>query len=157
MIHVRLIRHADAESRASHTGPDTGRPLSARGRREAAALALHIDDATAAAITSVWASPAVRCTDTVQPLADRCGQPVGVDERLAEGSSVSAILILLGELTGDAVLCSHGDVIGDTVHALVGRGLVLTGDAEWAKASTWVLDVADGTIVAARYEPPLPP
>ncbi len=54
-----------------------------------------------------------------------------------------------------AVLCSHGDVIGEVIDALVRRGCELTSPPDWRKGSTWVLRRDDdGTFTSARCWPP---
>ena len=68
---------------------------------------------------------------------------------------------LLGLVTdpalGTAVLCSHGEVIGQVLQQLVAGGLVLADPLRWEKGSTWVLDSRGGVVVGARYLAPLRP
>ena len=49
------------------------------------------------------------------------------------------MLELLDTLPQGAVLCSHGDVIPETIDALIRRGLDVRSPPEWRKASVWVL------------------
>jgi phosphohistidine phosphatase SixA len=101
-------------------------------------------------------SPFVRCRQTVEPLAELVRRPVDLADALAEGATLTEILRLI-EKVGDeqAVLCSHGDVIGALLEHLRERpGVRMEGDA-FEKGSTWALDVESGAVVAARYvEPP---
>src|SRR5688572_16126305 len=107
-----VVRHAHAGSRSSWAGADHDRPLSKRGQRQAAGIAERL---AGAGITRLVSSPAVRCVQTLEPLAARLGLPVDADERLLEGASGGDALSLAGELCAGggeaAVLCSHGDVI----------------------------------------------
>ncbi|HET9050730.1 MAG TPA: NUDIX hydrolase, partial [Candidatus Dormibacteraeota bacterium] len=95
----------------------------------------------------------LRCVQTVEPLAAELGVDVEQDAALAEGTPVDRALELIAASPG-AVMCSHGDVIGDLVCWLDDRGLVGTRDIDWKKASTWVLRLAGGEITHAVYEPP---
>ncbi len=151
---LSLVRHAKAGSRSRWEGPDADRPLDARGRDQAAALAAHLVEQRPARVLS---SRYLRCTQTVGPTAIRLGLEVEVHDALAEGSSAKAALVLLDELaqagTG-AVLCSHGDVIPDVISRLERLGVPLLGARECAKGSVWELDVEEGRIVRARYLAP---
>ena len=76
-----LLRHAEAGHRESWQSDDHLRPVDERGRRQAeclvAALARFRPD-------RILSSPAVRCTQTVEPLAAELGLPRG-DRRLRRG------------------------------------------------------------------------
>jgi hypothetical protein len=54
-----------------------------------------------------------------------------------------------------AVLCGHGEQIGELVGQLADDGLLVDEPLVWAKGSTWVLDTTDGRVVGARYLTPL--
>lgn len=133
-----VVRHADAGDRAAWTGDDRQRPLSATGRRQAEGLLRQYADFP---IDRVLSSPAVRCVATVEPVATDRGLTVEEDLALAEGAPFDVVDRLLRQVAGtDAVLCSHGDVIGAIVTTLRRRGVRLGGDPRWRKATTWVLD-----------------
>ena len=149
-----LVRHAKAGDRRTWDGPDAARPLSRRGQRQAEALA---DALGTFPIRRILSSPAVRCAATVEPLAARLGLAVEPDPRLAEATGRAGALAVLDEnRDGGVVLCSHADVLGALLSRLVshlaGRGVALD-DTRLAKASTWVLELADGAVRAARYLP----
>ncbi|MDO8392576.1 MAG: phosphoglycerate mutase family protein [Actinomycetota bacterium] len=147
-----LVRHAKAGSRANWEGDDRDRPLSAAGLRQAAALAARLAPLTHGALVS---SPSLRCVQTIEPLAASLGTTVLSDERLAEGAGFVGALALLSELPDGSVLCSHGDVIPDTIGALQRRGCAFAGTPDWRKASVWVLGRdADGAITRAACWPP---
>jgi 2,3-bisphosphoglycerate-dependent phosphoglycerate mutase len=71
-----LVRHAHAD-----WTPDEGRPLSARGRADAARVAETLQRHPIAAI---YSSPFRRAYQTIAPLADRLGLPVCVEPALRE-------------------------------------------------------------------------
>jgi hypothetical protein len=56
-------------------------------------------------------------------------------------------------LDQEAVLCSHGDVMGMLLDHFARSGVALDGD-RLEKASVWVLDAVDGEVRTARYLPP---
>lgn len=139
---VHLIRHAKATSRDEWPGDDRLRPLSSRGYHQAALLAEAYADP---APEQILCSPALRCVETITPLADRYGLPVSVEDWCFEGHR-----IVLPKDASTLVLCAHGDNIPD----LLGR-LKL----QWykcAQASTWRLEFDDEwTVTDSTYlEPP---
>jgi hypothetical protein len=54
-----------------------------------------------------------------------------------------------------AVLCTHGELIGQVFDRLVAEGLDLGGRPRWPKGSTWVLGGVGGHVAAASYLGPL--
>ena len=148
---VFVVRHAKAGSRRRFDGDDSLRPLSRNGKPQAAGLIALLAKAE---ITRVLSSPYVRCVETVEPLAAHLGIEVEVDKKLGEGHDWTHALELVEQATAPIALCSHGDVIGDLMHALAKRGVPLDDD-RIEKGSTWALQVEEGEIVKARYlEPP---
>mgnify|MGYP000656210102 FL=1 len=60
------------------------------------------------------------------------------------------VLDLLAEVADGTVLCSHGDVVPDTIAALQRRGCRLLTGADWRKATVWTIERdADGTCTSA--------
>lgn len=149
---VYLVRHAQAGERAAWNGDDPSRPLSGRGWRQSEAIAKRMEHDD---VTRLVSSPFRRCVETLEPLGKRVGLHVEEDERLAEGAPYEDTLELMDELGDGAVLCSHGDVVGDTISALERRGMKLIGVPDWRKASVWLIDDdADGTRRAHALPPP---
>jgi 8-oxo-dGTP diphosphatase len=134
---IYFVRHAKAGDRSSWSGPDLQRPLSKAGWQQAHKLGKRLASVGA---TSLVSSPYVRCVQTLEPLAERTRLPIGVDERLTEGAPFEGVIDLLAELMDRAVLCSHGDVIPDTIDALIRRGLDVRTPADWRKATVWLLE-----------------
>ena len=150
-----LVRHAKAGDRAAWKGDDRLRPLSKEGRRQADSLAWRLARLTTGDLVS---SPYERCLQTLQPLSSVLRQPVLEDERLGEEQGFEGALALIAELPDGTVLCSHGDVIPETIDALQRRGCVIVGEPNWRKASIWVLtrDHAGQIVEATAWEPPEP-
>lgn len=147
-----LVRHAKAGNRSEWEGDDSTRPLTGKGRRQAIAIAERL---APTATGSLLSSPFVRCVQTLEPLATRRGIEVAIDDRLVEGTGFAGALDLLATVPDGSVLCSHGDVIPDTIAALQRRGCVIFGEPDWRKASVWQLTrIDDGTIGEATAWPP---
>ncbi|MEP7114682.1 MAG: phosphoglycerate mutase family protein [Ilumatobacteraceae bacterium] len=151
-----LVRHAKAGSRHDFKGNDRLRPLSPPGRRQAEAIATRLTPPlTSAGVTVLLSSPYLRCMQTLRPLAKAIGATVEPDERLAEGRSYIDVLELLGLLPDETALCSHGDVIPDTIAALERRGCEFISPPDWRKGSVWVLERdSSGEIASAESWPP---
>jgi 8-oxo-(d)GTP phosphatase len=149
---IYLVRHGKAGNRNEWTGPDDLRPLTKGGRRQADAL---VDRLAPFSIAKVLSSPHLRCTETVAPLAKQRGLAVEPSEMLVEGSDADDVLQYLTQVAAvPAVLCSHGDVIGDVLTRLVEQGLAVESDLRWEKGSTWVLDFDGESFLYGRYLAP---
>jgi len=138
-VKLYIVRHADAGSRSAWTGEDELRPLSRKGRRQAKGLAEIL---AGRPIVRLVASPALRCVETLDPVAAQLGLTVETDRRLAEGGRGDDALAVADELAmvdQAGVLCSHGDVIPDLLSELKVRGTQFHHDLTWPKGSAWVL------------------
>jgi phosphohistidine phosphatase len=127
-----LWRHADAEDGK----PDLERELTARGRRQAAAVAKWLAKRLPEGYELV-ASPAARARQTAQALDSR----MRIDRHLAPGASVEAILRAAGR-RGAVVIVGHQPDLGRAL------AFLLTG-----KAADWRL--AKGSLWWLAEEPPL--
>ncbi len=150
-----VVRHVKAGDRSRWEGPDEERPASKPGRAQAVAIADRLEREDVSAVIS---SPSLRCIQSVEPLADRLGLKVEVDERLAEDSALKAVLAVVNAVPDRAVLCSHGDVIPELIEALARRGMEVTTARDWRKATLWVLEGTDDdrSFTRAAVEPPPP-
>lgn len=148
-----LVRHAKAGSRHEFKGDDRLRPLSGTGRRQAKAIATRL---VAEDVKKLISSPYLRCIQTLNPTAKAIGSKVETDERLSEGRSYADVLEMLETLPDATALCSHGDVIPETMAALERRGIEFTTPLEWRKGSVWVLhrDAHGGIVTAEAWPPP---
>ena len=82
------------------TEDDRLRPLSKTGRRQAEALVRSFKGLRFDRIVS---SPAVRCEQTVRPLALDRGLRIEPAEELAEGAPLEGLLLLIAEVGDQAV------------------------------------------------------
>ena len=148
-----LIRHADAGDRTRWDGDDSRRPLSAKGRRQAEALA---EELARMRLERVLSSPADRCVQTAEPMARSRRLEIEQIDALAEGAPPQRTMALLRELAGTpAALCTHGDVIENVVEWLRDRGVVADDDGRpLRKAGVWLLGETAGEITSARRLPP---
>lgn len=150
MSRAYLLRHAKAGDRYKFSGPDLERPLTPPGRQQAEQIAARIEREEPCP-GLLLSSPARRCVETLQPLADRLGLAVGVAAWLDEGSDVDAALRRLRALDEVAVACTHGDVIWGVLEQLAREGVDLGERPDAAKGSIWVLEWSPPRAV---YEPP---
>ena len=154
MPSLYLIRHAKAGRRQKWEGPDHVRPLTRPGWRQAEALVEAFGDAP---FTRLLSSPYVRCRQTLEPLARERGLSVEDAAELAEGVGVRETFTLITALGtdggGPVALSTHGDVMENVLDRLAADGVKLDGPVAYEKGCTWVLDVAGGEVVGARYVP----
>lgn len=160
MRRAYLVRHAKAGSRYDFEDEDDLRPLTKRGREQAEALAELLESHGLGA-ARLLSSPALRCEETLSPLAAALELPVERVEWLAEGSDPMEALGLLQSIDEEVVVAStHGDVIWGILEWLARGGVEIGASPDSAKASTWVLDwpdePAEGVPVRASYLPPPP-
>ena len=137
-----LVRHGQAGKRDQWRGDDRLRPLDARGRAQAQAVA---DRLAGYPVTRLVSSPYERCVQTLLPLAQRLGLPVERRDELAEGEPRARAMAVIVELAGAfPILATHGDVVGE----------VCGEDAPKKKGSIWVLEVEGTGVTPARYLAP---
>ena len=149
-VKVFLVRHAEAGSRGDWQGDDLLRPLSKKGWRQAEKIValLHGEP-----IEKILSSPAVRCRQTVEPLAAERHITIEDEPVLLEGTPWQDVRDVIRFAREPTVLCSHGDIVEALVEHLVLRGVVRDRAARYEKGSTWALKVQDSDIVAATYTP----
>jgi 8-oxo-dGTP diphosphatase len=100
----------DAGDKRAWSGDDALRSLSAAGHRQAAGLLVRLRAEPVARIVS---SPALRCQQTVWPLAAQRRLRVDLDPRLdVDATADQAAAPLLAPALDDAVLCTNGELIG---------------------------------------------
>jgi broad specificity phosphatase PhoE len=123
-----LIRHASAGDRDEWVGDDLPRPLDARGRSQASRLPELLGDYE---IARVLSSPAVRCVQTVEPLARSRGLDIEVRQELGEERQGEAGAELVRSLVGEhAALCVHGGLSDTIAGVSQKKGEVLVLDDE---------------------------
>ena len=153
---ILVVRHGSAGNHVAWKGDDADRPLDSRGTAQAASLAEAFADFP---VSVVLSSRAVRCQQTVLPLARQTGLEVAPDPVLCEGGSLRALQLVETLARDDdqndaTVLCSHGDVISEMLHNLMLTGVRTHGDRGCAEGSVWELSCRGGVVVEGRYHPP---
>ena len=148
---VYLVRHAKAGDRDAWVEDDLLRPLTGKGRTQAEGLVALLEGLD---VERVMSSPAVRCVQTVRPLALSRSMPIEEHGELAEGANTVAALSFVRSSGGAVVMCSHGDVIPAVVLRLAERGVEMLDPPEWKKGSTWILERDGGLFASLRYLAP---
>lgn len=153
MPRLYLVRHAKAVDRDDWRGPDHKRPLSRKGERRAAELARAFGGAPLA----LYASPALRCQQTLAPLAQQLDVEIRVDVRLHQADAeaqtgadlarcLASFCAAVARAGQAAIACSHGDAIPAF---LEGLGV---HSPECRTGSAWELELgADGQVRRAVY------
>lgn len=153
---IFLIRHGSAGVRDTDpNNSDIDRPLDELGFEQADLIADLLADEGAKRVLS---SPAMRCRQTLAPLATRIGVEVEDAAALLEGQDISSAVALIRALadSGESVaICSHSAIIPDTIEALAREGMVIVGPRIWAKGSTWKLTTRGRDIVSAAVFDPI--
>ena len=148
-----VVRHADAGDQRSWKGPDRLRPLSPMGCRQAEGLVVRLEDYP---IDRILSGPTRRCQQTVQPLARDRFLAVEPLAALGENAGPTQLRTLVWDRAlHNAVLCTHGEVIGQLLGELVAEGLVAEDPLDWPEGSTWLLQRTDQGQVYGRLLAPL--
>lgn len=118
---IIVLRHGKAVAREDWSGPDAERPLTDRGRRQAKAA---VGPLRAFGVRKVISSDAVRCADTVAPLAKALRTQVRTTAALSQDAweaGTSDPRSVIGKrirARKPVVLCSHGPVLPDILSEL---------------------------------------
>lgn len=149
-----IVRHGRAGSRSKFKGDDRKRPLDKHGRAQAESL---VSQLLAFGATEVHAAPRVRCTQTVEPLAQELGETIQIEPAFTEEAysddrkAARHRLLEIAGAGGVPVICTQGAVIPDLISWWCDRGNVRPDKSRNRKGSTWVLSTADGRPVAADH------
>ena len=95
-----LVRHAHSDP----GDPDSLRPLSTRGREQAAELGKRLAPLEP---ELVLASPLLRARETASAIAKATGAELRIDERLAPGASADDLLAAIDGVGGPVVAIGH--------------------------------------------------
>ena len=118
---LHLLRHAHAGDPEAWHGDDSARPLSDKGQAQARRLARHLE-AIGFSADRIISSPKVRAAQTAEPVAERIGLTVVLDDRLAGGLDLDDAEAVLHD-AGDpqsAVLVGHDPDFSDLLAMLCG-------------------------------------
>ncbi|MGH2519290.1 MAG: histidine phosphatase family protein [Chloroflexota bacterium] len=136
MTSLDMFIHMEAVDRKGWSGPPDDRPLTALGLKQAKRIA---DELGVQPVSAIFSSPALRCRQSLEPLAARVGLPVVVlpgfkdtqgyrapggwenpersgGDPLGGAQSAGSAYAALREIQarvpeGRAVLCSYGDIV----------------------------------------------
>jgi 8-oxo-dGTP diphosphatase len=132
-----VVRHARAGRRSADAWDDLDRALSTRGQVQAEALVPLL---AAYRPRRILSSPAVRCFETVRPLAESLELHIESVGELGEGNGPAA-LRLLERMAGEtAVLCTHRDVATELLAVLAAdRSAKARHQLRLLKGEVWVV------------------
>ncbi|GAT73939.1 NUDIX hydrolase [Microbacterium hydrocarbonoxydans] len=111
---IVALRHAKALARTDWNGPDAERPLTERGKRQAKSI---VGPLRAFGVRKIITSDAVRCTETVAPLAWTLGRKAAQTAKISQDAweaGTADLRSVVGRRVRSgkpAVLCSHGPVL----------------------------------------------
>jgi broad specificity phosphatase PhoE len=176
---VELLAHMDAGDRTKWTADQDTRPLSELGRRQARRIC---DELAREPVDALYSSPALRCRQTIEPLAERFGlriapldglhetngwlPPPGwtVHDDVAEavggaysaGGGVEALEAIRKEIaSGRVVACTHGDVLPAVIAFLVGAHRLDVPTPNRTRGG-WYTVVLEANSVRVRHHDVLP-
>ncbi len=148
---IYIVRHAKAGKRSEWHDDDDLRPLSKTGWKQAELVAEQLKKLS---ITSLISSPATRCVQTLEPLAQLTKLKLEIDKRLLEHGDVADMLEIAEEVEDSTVLSSHGDMIPELIKTLERRGMKIESKPDWRKASVWVIERTNRGFKSATAWPP---
>ncbi len=150
---IYLVRHARAGDARQWKGPDRKRPLSKRGRLQAAALT---DALASMPLTRLLSSKTTRCIETIAPLSELIDLEIERHPALVEGNATTKPFFgLVSALRGTtAAMSTHREVVEEVIGRLVRKGVPIDGPLKWRMGSIWVLETRKGKVTKARYLPP---
>jgi 8-oxo-dGTP diphosphatase len=149
-----VVRHARAGRRSAYEGDDLDRPLSPRGRAQAEGLVPLLADYQPRRILS---SPALRCFETVLPLAGALDLAIESVGELGEGRGPDALRLLQRMAGEPAVLCTHGDIAAELLEFLApGRSPEARYKMRLLKGEVWVVRTAGDSLEIVDHLHQLP-
>ena len=151
-----LLRHAKAIAREDWLGEDTDRPLSSLGERQAKRL---LSNLLPYAIEEMHSSSAVRCYETITPMARALRIDFFFSENLSEDAfrqdGERPVKYVQRLLLNDypTLLCSHNPVIPGITSSFVDKyGLDLTY-TKLEPGDAWVAHHIDREVVSLEFLP----
>ena len=151
---VLIVRHGTAGSKSRYKGDDRKRPLDKHGRAQAESL---VGQLLAFGANELYAADRVRCHQTLEPLAEEIGvtihnEPALTEEAYPENRKAARHRVLeIAAAGGTPVICTQGKVIPDLIAWWCERDGARPDKSRNRKGSTWVMSLADGTVVAADH------
>jgi len=158
-IPMVLLRHGKAITREAWDGDDGDRPLDVFGQNQAKRLhSLYYP----LGIKSIYSSDAMRCIETITPLARTLDLKANYKKDLSEygySKDKSAAIDYVTKLLGKEeaiLLCSHNPILPKVLKALLGKKNFKALEQKLEPGESWVIHHRDGEIVAVDwYESPI--
>jgi 8-oxo-(d)GTP phosphatase len=124
---IVLIRHASAGDSDEWEGDDRLRPLDERGDRQAAEL---VGLLAGYDLDRIVSSPALRCIQTIEPLAQAHGLDIEGRIELSEERQATDGVEFVRSLVGNVAVSCHGGLDGAVCGESLKKGEVLVLDGE---------------------------
>lgn len=151
-----LLRHGKALSPNEWSGDDSDRPLDSLGQRQAKRL---LPNYLPYQVDEIHSSDAMRCIETVEPLARALKINIVISEELGEYrhfSNKDAAFQYTQDVieNGNSVLiCSHNPILPMVVKKLIGKKTFKELDARLNPGEAWILHHREGEIIAIDWSP----
>ena len=149
-----LLRHAKALPRLDWEGDDADRPLDPYGQRQAKRLLANVSPYQ---IAEIHSSDAMRCLETVEPLARSLQLNIVISEELGEyrhardsKTSLAYVQDVIEEGVA-AIICSHNPILPNLMSKLIGKKNFKNLERNLNPGEAWVLHHRDGEIVAVDW------
>ena len=149
-----LLRHAKALIRDEWEGDDGDRPLDPYGQRQAKRL---LPNFFPYQIAEIHSSDAMRCLETVEPMARSLQLNIVISEDLSEyrhSGDTEAALSYVQDIMDEgiaAVICSHNPILPNLMKKLIGKKNFKALDGKLDPSDAWVLHHRDGEIIAIDW------
>ena len=151
-----LLRHGKALAREEWAGDDGDRPLAQLGQIQAMRLlSLYLPFG----ITEIHTSDAVRCYETVAPMARSLSLDLFYWSDLSEYAFAkdkkvaSKVVHDIIESGAHAIICGHNPVIPGIVARLIGKKSFKQLDHDLLPGESWILHHREGEIIAIDWMP----
>ncbi len=151
-----LLRHGKALSPNEWSGDDGDRPLDSLGQRQAKRL---LSSYLPYQVEEIHSSDAMRCIETVEPLARALKINIVISEELGEyrhfSNKDSAFEYAQDVIeNGNATLiCSHNPILPMVVRKLIGKKTFKELDARLNPGEAWILHHREGEVIAIDWMP----
>lgn len=151
-----LLRHAKAVKRSEWDGDDGDRPLDVYGQTQAKRF---LPSYLPFAIAEIHTSDAIRCMETVEPMARALDIQTIISSDLSEyrheTHKESALDYAQGlmESGKSAIICSHNPILPKLLKKLIGKKNFKDLDRKLEPGEAWILHHRDGEIIAIDWAP----
>jgi 8-oxo-(d)GTP phosphatase len=153
-IPLILLRHGKAIAREEWEGDDGDRPLAQLGQQQAKRmLSLYLPFG----VTEIHTSDAVRCYETVVPMARSLNLNIiywsELSEYAFEKDKKASLKVVQEIIEGEAraIVCGHNPVLPGMVAKLIGKKSFKAFDRGLLPGEAWILHHRDGEVIAIDW------